>query len=69
MNEYVEANKNGWGTLAKDHYETFKARLLANETLLNPTQIKELGDIAGKSRHDNGEGTRSNAQANQHTAG
>jgi 2-polyprenyl-3-methyl-5-hydroxy-6-metoxy-1,4-benzoquinol methylase len=48
MNEYIEANKQSWGTLSRDHYETFKARLLANENLLNPTQREELGDIAGK---------------------
>jgi SAM-dependent methyltransferase len=49
MNEHIEANKQSWGVLAKDHYETYKARLLANETLLNSTQIQELGDIADKS--------------------
>ena len=48
MNEYVEANKKSWGVIAKDHYEVFKARLLANETTLSQTQIRELGDIAGK---------------------
>jgi SAM-dependent methyltransferase len=48
MNKYIEANKQSWGTLSRDHYETFKARLLANENLLNPTQVEELGDIAGK---------------------
>jgi SAM-dependent methyltransferase len=48
VNEHIEANKQSWGTLARDHYETFKARLLAHENLLNPTQIEELGDIAGK---------------------
>jgi len=48
VDEYIEANKQSWGTLAEDHYETFKARLLASETTLNPTQIEELGDIAGK---------------------
>ena len=47
-NEHIEANKQSWGTLAKDHYETFRARLLANETTLSPTQIQELGDISDK---------------------
>ena len=48
MNEYIEANKQSWGQLSRDHYETFKARLLAEETTLSPTQIQELGDIRGK---------------------
>ena len=48
MNEYIKANKQSWGTLAEDHYHTFKTRLLAGETTLSPTQIEELGDIAGK---------------------
>ncbi|MBN1877991.1 MAG: class I SAM-dependent methyltransferase [Anaerolineae bacterium] len=48
MNEYIEANKQSWGMIAKDHYETFKARLLAHKTTLSQTQIQELGDIAGK---------------------
>jgi len=48
MNEYVKANKRSWGVIAKDHYEVFKARLLANETTLSQTQIRELGNVAGK---------------------
>jgi len=48
MNEYVSANKKSWATLAQDHYETFKSKLLANESTLSQTQIQELGDIAGK---------------------
>lgn len=48
MSEYIEANKKSWGIIAQDHYKTFKARLLANETTLSQTQIEELGDIAGK---------------------
>jgi len=48
VNEYIEANKQSWGQLSKDHYEVFRARLLANETTLSQTQIQELGDIRGK---------------------
>ncbi len=48
MNEYFEANKRSWATIAADHYQAFKAALLANEYRLNQTQIAELGDIAGK---------------------
>jgi SAM-dependent methyltransferase len=48
VDEHIEANKQSWGTLAKDHYETFKTRLLANESTLSQTQIAELGDISGK---------------------
>ena len=48
MDEYIDANRQSWGTLAEDHYKTFRAKLLAGETTLNPTQIEELGDIAGK---------------------
>lgn len=49
MNQYVEANKKSWGTLAQAHYETFKARLRANTSTLNQTQVQELGNIEGKS--------------------
>ncbi len=48
MNAHIEANKKSWGTLSKDHYETFKAKLLADETTLSPTQIEELGEISGQ---------------------
>lgn len=48
MNDYIEANKESWGKLAADHYTTYKRRLLAGEQLLSPTQLEELGDIAGK---------------------
>ena len=48
MNEHIEANKKSWGLLAKEHYTTFKARLLADESTLNQTQIQELGNVAGK---------------------
>jgi SAM-dependent methyltransferase len=46
--DYIEANKRSWGLIAREHYETFKARLAAQETTLSPTQIEELGDIRGK---------------------
>lgn len=49
MNEYIEANKRSWATIAREHYETFRSRLLAGETMLSQIQIQELGDIAGKS--------------------
>jgi SAM-dependent methyltransferase len=48
MNDYIEANKQSWGALAPDHYETYQRLLLAGETTLSPTQIEELGDIRGK---------------------
>ncbi len=48
MNEYIEANKNSWATLAQDHYETYKSILSKRETTLGRTQIEELGDISGK---------------------
>ncbi len=48
MNEYIEANKRSWATIAQEHYETFKSTLLANESTLSQTQIQELGHIEGK---------------------
>lgn len=48
MNDYVAANKQSWGLIAQEHYEAFKARLLAQESTLSPTVIQELGDIRGK---------------------
>ena len=48
MNEHIETNRQSWGALSRDHYETFRARLLANESTLSQTQIQELGDIRGK---------------------
>lgn len=49
MDEFIEANKSSWGTISKDHYETFKKRLSENESTLSQTQIRELGDLRGKS--------------------
>jgi SAM-dependent methyltransferase len=48
MNEFIEANKHSWATIAKEHYNTFKTILSANESTLCQTQIQELGDIKGK---------------------
>jgi len=48
MNEYIEANKHSWATIAQEHYETFKSLLLANKSTLSQTQIQELGNIEGK---------------------
>lgn len=48
MNRFIEANRQSWATIAQEHYETFKSRLLANATTLSKTQIRELGDIKGK---------------------
>jgi SAM-dependent methyltransferase len=48
VNQYIEANKQSWATLASDHYEAFKKRLLAGDVLLNRTQIEELGNLEGK---------------------
>jgi SAM-dependent methyltransferase len=49
VNEYIEANKRSWATIAGEHYEVFKARLAANTSTLSNTEIEELGNIAGKS--------------------
>lgn len=48
MNKYMEANRESWGIIARDHYESFKSILLANESTLSHPQIQELGPIAGK---------------------
>ncbi len=48
MSGYIEANKRSWAIIAREHYETFKTVLLANESTLCQTQIQELGDIKGK---------------------
>jgi len=49
MQPYIDANRLSWATLAEDHYHVFKRRLETEDTTLNPVQIAELGDIAGKS--------------------
>jgi len=48
MNEFIEANKHSWATIAAEHYKTFKTVLSAKESTLNQTEIEELGDINGK---------------------
>ncbi len=48
MNDYIEANKRSWGMIAREHYESFRGRLLADAYTLSRTQIQELGDIRGK---------------------
>lgn len=47
-NKYIEANKEAWGKLSKDHYNRFKENLRDPEFKLNPIVEKELGDIKGK---------------------
>ena len=49
MTKEIEANKIAWGLLSKEHYETFKKRLEAKESLLSRVVEEELGDISGKS--------------------
>ena len=44
----MEANRQSWASIAKAHYETFKAALLEKESTLSPVQVDELGDIKGK---------------------
>ncbi|MBN1887261.1 MAG: class I SAM-dependent methyltransferase [Thermoflexales bacterium] len=44
----IEANKQAWGLLSQDHYETFRKCLRENHSTLSPIIQAELGDIAGK---------------------
>jgi SAM-dependent methyltransferase len=48
MNEFIEANKHSWATIAKEHYRAFKRILSQNESTLCETQKQELGDVNGK---------------------
>ena len=48
MHEYVEANKQSWATIAKDHYQAFRKFLSRNTSTLRETQKQELGDVNGK---------------------
>jgi hypothetical protein len=48
MNEFIEANKHSWATIAKEHYQIFKSILSQNESTLCETQKQELGDVNGK---------------------
>lgn len=49
MNEYIEANKKSWALISEDHYNAFKDRLSREESILNETQVRELGELQGKS--------------------
>jgi len=44
----IKANELAWAKLSKDHYETYKKRLLDPNTKLNPLVEEALGDIKGK---------------------
>ena len=44
----IEANKEAWGLLAKDHYEYCKKALQENKMSLSKFIEEELGDISGK---------------------
>jgi len=48
MDEFIEANKQSWATIAKEHYQEFKRILSRNESTLHETQMQELGDVNGK---------------------
>jgi len=48
MDNYIEANKQSWATIAQDHYKTFKKKLTHEESTLSELQRKELGNISGK---------------------
>ena len=45
----IEMNKAAWSLLSKEHYETFKKRLIEEDTLINKNILSELGDIKNKS--------------------
>lgn len=44
----IEANKNAWSLLSRDHYIHFKKLLEDKNYKLNPLIKEELGDITGK---------------------
>jgi SAM-dependent methyltransferase len=44
----IEANKEAWGLLSKDHYLHFKRCLEDTNFKLNPIITRELGDVSGK---------------------
>jgi len=48
VNEFIEANKQSWATIAKEHYQEFKRILSRNESTLHEIQKQELGDVTGK---------------------
>ena len=49
MDPHIAANRQAWGLLAAEHYETFKKALAERESLLGYPQAEELGDISGRS--------------------
>ena len=48
MNQYIEANRKSWRTIAEDHYKTCRGILSREESTLSGVQHEELGDVAGK---------------------
>lgn len=48
MNDYIEANKRAWATIAHDHYQNYFKRLSEGASTLDRTERQELGDIRGK---------------------
>ncbi|MBP2027167.1 SAM-dependent methyltransferase [Acetoanaerobium pronyense] len=44
----IDANRNAWSKLSKEHYEHFKINLSNDDFKLNPIVEQELGDIKGK---------------------
>jgi len=44
----IEANKEAWNLLAKDHYENYKKKLASENSLISSIITEELGDINGK---------------------
>ncbi len=48
IEKQIEANKQAWSKLSKDHYIHYKEKLLRHELKLNPMVDAELGDIKGK---------------------
>jgi len=45
----IELNKQAWGQLSKEHYETFKQKFSKGTHKLNPYITDEIGDLTGKS--------------------
>jgi ubiquinone/menaquinone biosynthesis C-methylase UbiE len=48
MSKEIDKNKIAWSLLSEEHYNTFKARLEKEDTLISDVILKELGDINGK---------------------
>lgn len=44
----IQANKEAWSKISKDHYEHFKVLLSRADFKLNPIVEEELGDVCGK---------------------